>query len=65
MGCPTVYEVYMLQYIVGFCVVITIYVGGHEVGCPTVYEGYTVRYGTLLGSEYVITISIFMVMVFS
>ena len=44
MGCPTVYEVYMVRYIVGFCVVITIYVGGREVGCPTVYEGYTVRY---------------------
>ena len=39
-----VYEVYMVWYIIGFCVVITIYVGGREVGCPTVYEGYTVRY---------------------
>ena len=36
MGCPTIYEVYMVWYIVGFCVVITIYVGGREVGCPTV-----------------------------
>ena len=36
MGCPTVYEVYMVRYIVGLCVVITIYVGGREVGCPTV-----------------------------
>ena len=31
-----VYEVYMIRYIVGFCVAITIYVGGREVGCPTV-----------------------------
>ena len=44
MGSPTVYERYMVQYIVGFCVVITIYVGGREVGSPTVYEGYLVRY---------------------
>ena len=44
MGCRTVNEVYMVRYIVGFCVVITIYVGGREVGCPTVYEGYMVRY---------------------
>ena len=36
MGCPTVYEVYMVRYIVRFYVVITIYVGGREVGCPTV-----------------------------
>ena len=36
MGCPTVYEVYMIRYIVRFCVVITIYVEGREVGCPTV-----------------------------
>ena len=32
MGCPTVYEVYMVRYIVGFSVVIAIYVGGREVG---------------------------------
>ena len=44
MGSPTVYEGHIVQYIVGFCVVITIYVGGREVGCPTVYEGYLVRY---------------------
>ena len=36
MGCPTVYEVYMVRYIVGFFVVLTIYVGGREVGCSTV-----------------------------
>ena len=41
---PTVYEGYMVRYIVGFCVVITIYVGGREVGSPMVYEGYLVRY---------------------
>ena len=34
--CWGVYEVYMVRYIVGFCVVLTIYVGGREVGCPTV-----------------------------
>ena len=44
MGSPTVYKVYMIRYIVGFCVVITIYVRGREVECPTVYEGYMVRY---------------------
>ena len=43
MGSPTVYEGYMVRYIVGFCVVITIYVGGREVGSPRVYEGYLVR----------------------
>ena len=36
MGCPTVYEVNMVRYIVGFCVVITIYVRGRVVGCPIV-----------------------------
>ena len=40
----TVYEGYMVRYIVGFCVVINIYVGGHEVRSPRVYEGYLVRY---------------------
>ena len=44
VGSPTVYEGYMVRYIVGFYVVITIYVGGREVGCPTVYEGYLVWY---------------------
>ena len=44
MGSPTVYEGYMVRYIVRLCVVITIYVGGREVGSPTVYEGYLVRY---------------------
>ena len=34
----------MVRYIVGFCVVITFYVGGREVGCPTVYEVSMVRY---------------------
>ena len=33
----------MVRYIVGFCIVITIYVGGREVGSPRVYEGYLVR----------------------
>ena len=36
MGCPTVYEMYMVRYIVLLYVVITIYVRGSEVGCPTV-----------------------------
>ena len=44
MGSPTVYEGYMVRYIIGLCVVITIYVGGREVGNPMVYEGYLVRY---------------------
>ena len=44
MGSPTVYEGYMVRYIIGFYVVITIYVGGREVGSHRVYEGYLVRY---------------------
>ena len=44
MGSPTVYEGYMVRYIVGFYVVITIYVEGREMGCPIIYEGYLVRH---------------------
>ena len=44
-----VYEVYMVRYIVGFCVVITIYVGGHEVGF-TDGLGWVTWDGTLLVS---------------
>ena len=48
VGCPTVYEGYIARYIVGFCVVITIYVGGCEVGVPRFMKG--IWYGILLGS---------------
>ena len=44
VGCPTVYEVYMVRYIVGFCVSNNHLSWGHEVGSLTVYEVYMVWY---------------------
>ena len=44
VGCPMVYEVYMVRYIVGFCVSNNHLSWGHEVGSPTIYDEYMVRY---------------------